>query len=57
MLIIKVQLIVETKAIITNVNVVVVNVITIGKTIGKHVFKDRESKKAKMFLTGRKEND
>jgi hypothetical protein len=42
----KVQDVVETQTIITNVNVVDVNV-TISKAIEEHVFKDRKPRKAK----------
>jgi hypothetical protein len=38
----KVQLVVETQAVIANVNVVDVNVTTRSKIIEKHVFKDKE---------------
>ncbi len=46
-IIIEVQLVVETQIIITDVNVVDINVTTKGKAIEKHVFKDKESRKAK----------
>jgi hypothetical protein len=43
----KVQLVTKTKTIITDVNVVDVNVTIRSKVIEKQVFKDREPKKAK----------
>jgi hypothetical protein len=46
MAIIEVQPIVETQIITTNVNVLDVNVITRSKTTKKHVFKDKELRKA-----------
>jgi hypothetical protein len=42
----KVQLVAETQIVTTDVNVVDVNVTTKSKTIEKHVFKDREPRKA-----------
>jgi hypothetical protein len=47
-IILKVQLVVETQIVIVHVNVVDVNVITRGKVIEEHVFKDRKPKKAKI---------
>jgi hypothetical protein len=47
MTVIEVQPIVETQKIIVNGNVVDVNVTTRSKVIEKHVFKDREPRKAK----------
>jgi hypothetical protein len=54
-IIIEVQLIVETQTIITYVNVVDVNVIKRGKAIEKYVFKDRELRKAKNVVDWEKE--
>ncbi len=42
----KVQPVVETQIVTTNVNVVDVNVTTRSKSIEEHVFKDREPRKA-----------
>jgi hypothetical protein len=47
LIITKVQPIAETQTVITNVNVVDVNVNTRNKVIEEHVFKDREPRKAK----------
>ncbi len=57
MIIVEVQLIVETQIISVDMNVVDVNVITRSKATKKHVFKDRESRKQKMLLTRRKKID
>jgi hypothetical protein len=57
MIIVEVQLIVETQIISVDVNVVDVNVITRSKATKKHVFKDRESRKQKMLLTRKKKID
>jgi succinyl-CoA synthetase beta subunit len=46
MAIIEVQPIVETQIVTTNVNVLDVNVTTRSKTTEKHVFKDKELRKA-----------
>jgi hypothetical protein len=43
----KVQLVAETQTIITNVNVVDLNVTTRSKATKEHVFKDKEPRKAK----------
>jgi phosphopantothenate synthetase len=51
----KVQPIVETQTITTNVNVVDVNVITRSKVIEEHVFKDREPREAKSVVDWEKE--
>jgi len=50
MTIVEVQLIVEAQTITTHVNVVDVNVATRSKAIKKHVFKDREPRKAKSAI-------
>jgi hypothetical protein len=47
MTILKVQFVTETQIIIANVNVVDVNVTTRSKVTEKHVFKDKEPRKAK----------
>jgi len=47
MTITKVQHVAKIKTVITNVNVVDVNVTTRSKVTKKHVFKDREFRKAK----------
>jgi hypothetical protein len=57
MAIAKVQTVVETQTITTDVNVVDVNVTTRNKVIKEHVFKDRKPRKAKnvvnyFFLNG-----
>jgi len=46
-IVVKVQPVAETQTIITNVNMVDVNVTTRSKVIKEHVFKDRETRKAK----------
>jgi len=51
----EVQPIVETQTIITNVNVVDVNVTTRSKVIEKNVLKDRELKKTKSVVDWEKE--
>jgi len=48
MIVVEVQLVVETQTIITYVNVVDVNVTTRSKAIKEQVFKDRELRKAKI---------
>ncbi len=45
--IVEVQFIVEAQTVITDVNVVDVNVATRSKAIKEHVFKDKELRKAK----------
>jgi hypothetical protein len=50
MTIAKVQPIVETQTITTNVNVVDVHVTTRSKAIKKHVFKDKEPRKEKNVI-------
>jgi hypothetical protein len=50
MIVIEVQLVVETQIIITNVNVVDVNVTTRSKIAEEQVFKDREPRKAKSVV-------
>jgi hypothetical protein len=54
--IIEVQLVVETQTMITDVNVVDVNVTTRSKITEKHVFKARKPKKEKMLLIRRKKS-
>ncbi len=51
----KVQPIVETQIVTTNVNVVDVNVTTRSNTIEEHVFKDKEPRKAKSVIDWEKE--
>jgi hypothetical protein len=46
-IVIEIQFIVETHIVITNVNVVDVNVTTRSKITEEHVFKDREPRNAK----------
>jgi hypothetical protein len=53
--IIEVQPIVETQTITIDVNVVDVNVTTRSEATKKHVFKDRESRKAKNVVNWEKE--
>jgi ribosomal protein L24 len=48
--IVEVQLVTEIKIVITNVNVVDVNVTTRSKATKEHVFKDREPMKAKNVI-------
>jgi len=50
MVVVEVQLVVETQTVITNVNVVDVNVTTRSKTIEEYVFKDKEPRKAKSVI-------
>jgi len=50
MTIVEVQHVVEIQSIITNVNVLDVNVTIGSKTIDKHVFKDREPRKVKSIV-------
>jgi hypothetical protein len=47
MIVAEVQPVTETQIVITNVNVVDVNVTTRSKIAKEHVFKDREPRKAK----------
>jgi hypothetical protein len=54
--IVKVQLVVETQTITANVNVVDVNVTTRSKTTDEYVFKDREPRKAKSVIDWGKKN-
>ncbi len=56
MVIVKVQLVVETQTITANVNVVDVNVTTRSKTTDEYVFKDREPRKAKSVIDWGKKN-
>ncbi len=56
MVIVKVQLVVETQTITANVNVVDVNVTTRSKTTDEYVFKDREPRKAKNVIDWGKKN-
>jgi hypothetical protein len=55
MTIVEVQHVVEIQSIITNVNVLDVNVTIRSKTIDKHVFKDREPRKVKSIVDWKKE--
>jgi hypothetical protein len=55
MTITKNQHVVEIQIIITNVNVVDVNVTTRSKTTQEHVFKDREPRKVKNIVDWKKE--
>jgi len=55
MTIAKVQPIVETQTIITNVNVVDVNVTTRSKANEEHLFKDKEPRKTKSAINWEKE--
>ncbi len=50
MVVIEVQLVIETQTTTTNVNVVDVNVTTRSKAIEEYVFKDREPRKAKNVI-------
>jgi hypothetical protein len=47
MIVVEVQVVIETQIIITNVNVANVNVTTRSRVIEEHVFKDRELRKTK----------
>jgi hypothetical protein len=55
-IVVEVQLVAKTQAVIINVNVVDVNVITKNKTIEEHVFKDRKLRKANSVVDPRKKN-
>ncbi len=55
MIVVEVQLVVETQTIITYVNVVDINVTTRSKTIKEQAFKDRELRKAKIVPDQEKE--
>jgi hypothetical protein len=52
----KIQLVVEIKIIIINVNVADVNVTTRSKATEEHVFKDRERRKAKSVVDWKNKN-
>ncbi len=55
MIVAKVQHVVKTQIITTNVNVVDVNVTTRSKATKEHVFKDREPRKANNVANWKKE--
>jgi len=55
MVIVEVQLVVETQTITTNVNVVVVNVTTKSKPTKEHVFKDRKLRRTNNVADWEKE--
>ncbi len=55
MIVVEVQPIVETQTIITNVNVVDVNVTTRRKVTEEHVFQDRKPRKANNVISQDKE--